>query len=57
MDIYNEFANRQSFNMKIGKTQINELHKAYNVIKKKDDLNFEDLKLLRLVNAEIKFLS
>ena len=57
MDIYNEFANRQSFNIKIGKGQINELYKAYNTIKKKDDLNFEDLKLLRLVNAEIKFLS
>ncbi len=56
MDIYNEFEQKQSLYIKIGKTEINDLYKSYNKVKLKDDLGFEDLKLLRLVNAEIKFL-
>ena len=56
MDIYNEFQQKQSLYIKIGKTEINDLYKSYNKVKLKDDLGFEDLKLLRLVNAEIKFL-
>ena len=56
MDIYNEFQQKQSLYIKIGKTEIDDLYKSYNKVKLKDDLGFEDLKLLRLVNAEIKFL-
>ena len=57
MDIYNEFESRQTLQMKIGKTQIEQLHKSYNKLRFKDTPSFEDLKLLRLVNAEVKFLS
>ena len=57
LDIYNEFESRQSLEIKIGKKQIDDLYNAYNNIRTKDELNFEDLKLMRLVNAEIKFLS
>ena len=56
-NIYNEFESRQSLYMKIGKKPIEDLYDAYNKIRLKKDIQFEDLKLLRLTNAEIKFLS
>ena len=56
-DIYNEFENRQSLFTKVGKYQIDDLYLAYNNIRNKKEPTFEDLKLMRLVNAEIKFLS
>ena len=56
-DIYNEFENRQSLFTKVGKYQIDDLYLAYNNIRNKNEPTFEDLKLMRLVNAEIKFLS
>ena len=56
-DIYNEFEIRQSLFNKIGKKQIDDLYLAYNNIRTKNKQTFEDLKLLRLINAEIKFLS
>ena len=56
-NIYNEFESRQSLYMKIGKKPIDELYDSYNKIRLKKDVGFEDLKLLRLTNAEIKFLS
>jgi hypothetical protein len=43
--------------MKIGKKPIDELYDSYNKIRLKKDVGFEDLKLLRLTNAEVKFLS
>ena len=56
-DIYNEFESRQSLFIKIGKNQIDYLYQAYNNIRTKNEQTFEDLKLMRLINAEIKFLS
>ena len=56
-NIYNEFESRQSLYMKIGKKPIDELYDSYNKIRLKKDVGFEDLKLLRLTNAEVKFLS
>ena len=55
-NIYNEFLDRQVTYKSIGKKEIDLLFKSYNNIRKKDDLLFEDIKLLRLVNAEVKFL-
>ena len=56
-NIYNKFLNRQVTYQSIDKKKIDLLFKSYNNIRKKDDLLFEDLKLLRLVNAEVNFLS
>ncbi len=56
-NIYNEFLDRQVTYKSIGKKEIDQLYKSYNNIKKKNDILFEDLKLLRLVNAEVNFLS
>jgi len=56
-NIYNEFLDRQVTYKAIGKKEIDQLYKSYNNIRNKDELLFEDLKLLRLVNAEVKFLS
>ena len=56
-DLYNEFQSRQSLNIKIKKKQIDDLYLAYKNIRAKDEQNFEDLKLMRLVNAEVKFLN
>ena len=56
-NIYNEFLDRQVTYKSIGKNEIDQLYKSYNNIKKKNDILFEDLKLLRLVNAEVNFLS
>jgi hypothetical protein len=56
-NIYNEFLNRQVTYQSIDKKKIDLLFKSYNNIRKKDDLLFEDIKLLRLVNAEVKFLN
>ena len=56
-NIYNEFLERQITYKSIGKKEIDSLYKSYNNIRNKEDILFEDLKLLRLVNAEVKFLS
>ena len=56
-NIYNEFLERQISYKSIGKKEIDNLFKSYNNIRRKDEMLFEDLKLLRLVNAEVKFLS
>ncbi len=55
LNVYNEFLNRQVTYKSIDKNEVENLYKAYNNIKKKEDLLFEDIKLLRLVNAEIQF--
>ena len=54
-NVYNEFLNRQVSYKSIDKDEIENLYKSYNNIRKKEDLLFEDIKLLRLVNAEIQF--
>ena len=56
-NIYNEFLDRQVTYKSIGKKEIDDLYHSYINIRSKNDILFEDLKLLRLVNAEIKFLS
>ena len=56
-NIYNEFLERQTTYKSIGKKEIDTLFKSYNNIRRKEEMLFEDLKLLRLVSAEVKFLS
>ncbi len=56
-NIYNEFLDRQVTYKSIGKKEIDDLYHSYINIRNKNDILFEDLKLLRLVNAEINFLS
>ena len=56
-DIYNEFENKQIIFHKCDYKKIDDLILSYNNIRKREKTNFEDLKLMRLVNAEIKFLN
>ncbi len=53
-EIYNEFDERQITYKKVGKEEINKLYEAFNNIRNKEEILFEDLKLMRLVNAEIR---
>lgn len=39
------------------KKKIDSVYNSYNKIRKKEDVTFEDLKLLRLINAEVEYLS
>ncbi len=55
--IYNEFEKDQYTFQTIGKKEIDNVYNAYNIIRNKDDVTFEDLKLLRLINAEVEYLS
>ena len=55
--IYNEFEKDQYTFQTIGKKEIDNVYNAYNTIRNKDDVTFEDLKLLRLINAEVEYLS
>ena len=54
--IYNEFEETQTKVGRLGKKEIEKLISSFNKIANKNDLNFEDIKLLRLVNADIEFL-
>ena len=54
--IYNEFEETQTKVGRLGKKEIQKLISSFNKIANKKDLNFEDIKLLRLVNADIEFL-
>jgi len=59
-EIYNEFIINQirgDLGRKLDKHQIEKIFKTYKSITGKKNINFEDIKLLRLVNAEIEFLS
>ena len=56
-DIYNEFQNKQRLFHKYDYKIIDDLILSYNNIRKREETNFEDLKLMRLVNAEVKFFS
>jgi len=55
--IYNEFEKDQYTFQTIGKEEIDNVYNAYNIIRNKNDVTFEDLKLLRLINAEVEYLS
>ena len=45
LDIYNEFQSRQSLFVRIGKRQIDDLYKAYNNIKIKEEQKFRRFKI------------
>jgi hypothetical protein len=58
--IYNEFIINQTrgdLSRKLDKPQIDKMYKTYKTISEKNNLNFEDIKLLRLVHAEIEYLN
>ena len=55
--IYKEFEKEQINYSKTSKKEMDEIFEAYSCIGKKNELTFEDIKLLRLVNADIEFLS
>ena len=54
--LYKEFEEQQENYKKLDKPEIDALYHAYTTVRDKDDVSFDDLKLLRLVTAEIKFL-
>jgi hypothetical protein len=56
-DIYKEFESDQVIVGKITKKNIDDVYRCYNEIRNKEEITFEDLKLLRLINAEAEFLS
>ena len=51
------FKNKQRLFHKYDYKIIDDLILSYNNIRKREETNFEDLKLMRLVNAEVKFFS
>ena len=53
--LYKEFENLQTNYKFLDKREIDKLIGIYKKISNKNQLNFEDIKLLRLVNAEIDF--
>ena len=55
--IYSEFEKDQYTFEVIGKDEIDKVYNSYNTIRNKGDVTFEDLKLLRLINAEVDYLS
>ena len=55
--IYKEFESEQVNVGKIQKKEIDKVHDCYNIIRNKNSVTFEDLKLLRLINAEVELLS
>jgi hypothetical protein len=54
--IYKEFESQQNDFQKFRKNEIDDIYKSYNSIMNKDDITFEDLKLLRLIRAEVQLL-
>ena len=54
--IYEEFENKQVNFEKIGKKEINEIYNSYDKIRNKENISFEDFKLIRLLNAESDYL-
>ncbi len=55
--IYKEFESEQVNVGKIQKKEIDKVYCCYNTIRNKNNVTFEDLKLLRLINAEVELLS
>ena len=56
LGLYKEFEESQVNYKKLDKPEIDALYHAYKTVRDKEEITFEDLKLLRLVTAEIKFL-
>lgn len=56
LGLYKEFEEQQVNYKKLDKPEIDALYHSYTTLRDKDEVSFEDLKLLRLVTAEIKFL-
>ena len=56
LGLYKEFEESQVNYKKLDKPEIDALYHAYKTMRDKEEITFEDLKLLRLVTAEIKFL-
>ena len=54
--VYKEFEKIQKPYIILNKNEINKIFGIYKKIAQKPQLNFEDIKLLRLVNADIEFL-
>jgi hypothetical protein len=54
--VYKEFEKLQKPYIVLNKNEINKIFGIYKKISQKNHLNFEDIKLLRLVNADIDFL-
>ena len=55
--IYQEFEEHQVNYSKIEKKEIDEIYNSYKQMAVKKDITFEDIKLMRLVNAEIEYLN
>ena len=56
LGLYKEFEEQQVNYKRLDKPEIDALYHSYKTIRDKEEISFEDLKLLRLVTAEIKFL-
>ena len=57
LGLYKEFEESQVNYKKLDKPEIDALYHSYKTIRDKEEITFEDLKLLRLVTAEVKFLN
>ena len=56
LGLYKEFEEQQVNYKRLDKPEIDALYHSYKKIRDKESITFEDLKLLRLVTAEIQFL-
>ena len=56
LGLYKEFEEQQVNYKRLDKPEIDALYHSYKTIRDKEEITFEDLKLLRLVTAEVKFL-
>ncbi len=54
--IYQEFERKQINVKSLGLKEMDDIFTSYNNIRNKKNVSFEDLKLLRLVKAEVDFL-
>ena len=57
LGLYKEFEESQVNYKKLDKPEIDALYHSYKTLRDKEEITFEDLKLLRLVTAEVKFLN
>ena len=56
-EIYQEFENEQLSYKKIQKKEIDEIFNCYNSIKNKNNMTYEDFKLLKLIDADVEILN
>ena len=57
LEILSKQLQKKISKMKLDKPEIDALYHSYKTIRDKEEITFEDLKLLRLVTAEINFLN